>query len=248
MPQIRIEDLKKQFGTLEVLHGISLDVHRGEVVAIIGASGSGKSTLLRCLNHLEIPTGGRIYFEGRLIDKQYDLAELRAEIGMVFQHFNLFPHRTALGNVIEGPIIVRKMERVQAAEVGRQLLARVGLKGKEDTYPSQLSGGQKQRVAIARALAMNPKVVLFDEVTSALDPELIGEVLAVMRDLAHQGLTMLVVTHEMGFAQEAAHRVVFIDQGKIVEQGKPEQIFRTPSYQRTRVFLKAVIDKVIMQE
>jgi polar amino acid transport system ATP-binding protein len=244
----------KSFGHLEVLKGINLTVDAGQVVVIIGPSGSGKSTFLRCLNHLEDVDKGRIYIDGQLMgyrdvngrikpDTQRNIARMRAEVGMVFQRFNLFPHMTALENIIEAPIHVRKVPRTVAMERARMLLAKVGLLDKADGYPSQLSGGQQQRVAIARALAMEPKVMLFDEPTSALDPELVGEVLNVMRDLAKDGMTMVVVTHEMTFARDVGEAVLFMDGGVVVEQGPPEEIFRAPSHERTRLFLRSVLDR-----
>lgn len=249
---LRITDLHKSFGPLEVLKGIDLAINFGEVVAVLGPSGSGKSTLLRCLNYLEQPTSGEILFKGQLLGQrkvkqrlvplgERDLNRQRQSIGMVFQRFNLFPHRTALGNIIEAPLTVKNMPYDHAIELGERLLARVGLKDKRDWYPSRLSGGQQQRVAIARALAMEPDLMLFDEATSALDPELVGEVLSVMKDLATGGMTMIVVTHEIGFAKEAAGRVVFMDGGVIVEQGPPSQVIDAPKHQRTREFLRKVL-------
>jgi len=250
---VSVEDIYKSFGQLEVLKGVSLSVDRRETIVIIGPSGSGKSTLLRCVNHLEKINKGRIYVDGELIGYRETngvLKELpakattkqRAEIGMVFQRFNLFPHMTAIENVIEAPIHVKGVRRRQAVEKAEDLLAKVGLADKMKNYPSQLSGGQQQRVAIARALAMDPKVMMFDEATSALDPELVGEVLKVMEELAHSGMTMLVVTHEMGFAYEAADEVVFMDGGVICERGKPEEIFEHPQNARTQEFLHAVLN------
>ncbi len=244
-------DVQKRFGHVEVLRGISMTVVAGEVVAILGPSGSGKSTLLRCINHLEKIDGGRIYFQGRLVgyteaggklrsQRESDVAKVRREMGMVFQRFNLFPHLSALGNVMEAPVQVLKLPREQAHERAVAMLTRVGLASKLDAFPGQLSGGQQQRVAIARALAMNPKLMMFDEATSALDPELVGEVLAVMRDLAAEGMTMLAVTHEMGFAREAAHRVVFMDEGIIQEEGTPAEFFGAPRTERARNFLRRV--------
>lgn len=249
---VELEDLHKRFGSLEVLKGISLTVDRGKTIVIIGPSGSGKSTLLRCVNHLEKIDSGRIYVDGQLVgyrEVKGRLKELparavarqRASIGMVFQRFNLFPHMTAIENVIEAPIRVKGMNKKAALERGSELLAKVGLADKVKNYPSQLSGGQQQRVAIARALAMDPKVMMFDEATSALDPELVGEVLRVMEDLAHSGMTMLVVTHEMGFAKEAADEVLFMDGGVVCERGEPERIFEQPQQERTQDFLKAVL-------
>lgn len=249
-PMVRIENVQKRFGNLEVLKGVTLDVLPGEVVCVIGPSGSGKTTLLRCINFLETYDGGRIYVnddlvgyrerDGRLVPaREKDVARVRAETAMVFQQFNLFPHMTALRNVAFGPIKVRGVPKVDAERKARQLLERVGLAEKADIYPAQLSGGQQQRVAIARALAMAPKVMLFDEVTSALDPELVGEVLAVMEDLAaSHGVTMIVVTHEMMFAREAADRVVFMDGGVIVENGPPDEVLGAPSSDRLRSFLR----------
>ena len=249
---VRAENVHKRFGRLEVLRGISLDVAAREVLCIIGPSGSGKSTFLRCINHLEPINAGRLYVDGTLVGymeragRLHELAEReicrrRAEIGMVFQRFNLFPHRTALENVMEGPVIVRKESKAEAAEHARALLDRMGLADKRDSYPSQLSGGQQQRVAIARALAMRPKLMLFDEPTSALDPELVGEVLDAMRALAAEGMTMIVVTHEIGFAREAADSLVFMDQGVIVERGVPREVIASPQHERTRAFLSKVL-------
>jgi polar amino acid transport system ATP-binding protein len=249
---IHAMDIHKYFGKLHVLRGVNLTVPKGQVHVIIGPSGSGKSTLLRCLNHLEKIQRGSITIDGEPMgyrlengklkeDSPRNIARMRAEVGMVFQRFNLFPHMTALGNIIEAPIGVRGMPRAAAIERARQLLARVGLAEKANAYPSQLSGGQQQRVAIARALAMEPKVMLFDEATSALDPELVGEVLAVMKGLAEEGMTMVVVTHEMGFARDVGDHVVFMDQGVIIEQGPPDQVFEHPVYDRTRSFLRSVL-------
>ncbi len=246
------EAVHKSFGRLQVLCGIDLEVARGEVMCIIGPSGGGKSTFLRCINHLEKIDGGRLSVDGELVgyrhagDKLYELPDRevcrkRAEIGMVFQHFNLFPHMTALENVIEAPERVKHEPHVEAAKRGRELLASVGLAEKVDAYPRQLSGGQQQRVAIARALAMRPKLMLFDEPTSALDPELVGEVLDVMRRLAEDGMTMIVVTHEMGFAREVAHRAVFMDAGVVVEQGEPRALFASPQHPRTQQFLAKIL-------
>jgi len=251
-PIVVIEGLKKSFGKVEVLRGIDLTIHKGEVVVVIGPSGSGKSTLLRCINFLEKPTAGRVLFRGEEVGQRQVAGRLvplpekvldaqRARMGMVFQRFNLFPHMTALENVIEAPIQVRKMPRAEAEELGLRLLRRVGLGDKAGQYPNFLSGGQQQRVAIARALAMEPDVMLFDEPTSALDPELVGEVLQVMQDLANEGMTMVVVTHEMGFAREVGDRVLFMDGGLIVEEGSPEQIFGEPRHPRTREFLSKVL-------
>src|SRR5262245_20826306 len=237
-PILRVEGLRKQFGELAVLRGVSLTVSRGEVVVIIGPSGSGKSTLLKCLNRLEEPTAGRIYLDGvEVTDRKADLPKIRRDIGMVFQHFNLFPHMTALQNVMEGPRTVLGLGAGEARNRARQLLAKVGLAEKADVKPAQLSGGQQQRVAIARALAMDPKVMLFDEVTSALDPELVGEVLSVMKRLADEGMTMLVVTHEMSFGEKVADRVVMFDEGVVIEEGPPKKIVTRAEHERTRRFL-----------
>ncbi|NWD78836.1 MULTISPECIES: L-cystine ABC transporter ATP-binding protein TcyN [Pseudomonas] len=241
---IVVEKLTKQFKGQVVLNGIDLEVKEGEVIAIIGPSGSGKTTFLRCLNFLEQPTSGRIKVgdieidSSKPINQQASLVRrLRQHVGFVFQSFNLFPHRTALENVIEGPIVVKKMPREAADALGRKLLARVGLAGKEDAYPRRLSGGQQQRVAIARALAMEPEVILFDEPTSALDPELVGEVLATIRSLAEENRTMVIVTHEMSFARDVANRVIFFDKGVIVEQGEAKALFANPKEERTQQFL-----------
>ena len=241
---IVVEKLTKQFNGQVVLNGIDLEVKEGEVVAIIGPSGSGKTTFLRCLNFLEQPTSGRIKVgdieidSSKPINQQTSLVRrLRQHVGFVFQSFNLFPHRTALENVIEGPTVVKKMPREAADALGRKLLARVGLAGKEDAYPRRLSGGQQQRVAIARALAMEPEVILFDEPTSALDPELVGEVLATIRSLAEENRTMVIVTHEMSFARDVANRVIFFDKGVIVEQGEAKALFANPKEERTKQFL-----------
>ncbi|AKS07037.1 L-cystine ABC transporter ATP-binding protein TcyN [Pseudomonas trivialis] len=241
---IVVEKLTKQFNGQVVLNGIDLEVKEGEVIAIIGPSGSGKTTFLRCLNFLEQPTSGRIKVgdieidTSRPINQQQSLVRrLRQHVGFVFQSFNLFPHRTALENVIEGPAVVKKMPREAADALGRKLLAKVGLAGKEDVYPRRLSGGQQQRVAIARALAMEPEVILFDEPTSALDPELVGEVLATIRSLAEENRTMVIVTHEMSFARDVANRVIFFDKGVIVEQGEAKALFANPKEERTRQFL-----------
>ncbi len=242
---IRVSGLTKRFGKLEVLKGIDETIGKGEVVVIIGPSGSGKSTFLRCLNLLEIPTGGHILFEGTDITdrkewKRGRLDEHRRDMGMVFQHFNLFPHMTVLENVMLAPVKVKGLPRAEAERLARGLLERVSLSDKADSHPAQLSGGQKQRIAIVRALAMKPKVMLFDEPTSALDPEMVGEVLQVMRDLAAEGMTMAVVTHEMRFAREVASRVLFMDEGVIVESGPPEAVFGNPQNARTREFLAKV--------
>ena len=246
---IVVEKLTKQFKGQVVLNGIDLEVKEGEVVAIIGPSGSGKTTFLRCLNFLEEPTSGRIKVgdieidTSRTLNQQQSLVRnLRQHVGFVFQNFNLFPHRTALENVIEGPIVVKKMPRDQAVALGKKLLTKVGLAGKEDAYPRRLSGGQQQRVAIARALAMEPEVILFDEPTSALDPELVGEVLATIRGLAEENRTMVIVTHEMGFARDVANRVVFFDKGVIVEQGEAKALFANPKEERTQQFLSKFLN------
>jgi polar amino acid transport system ATP-binding protein len=252
---VRVEGLRKSFGDLEVLKGIDLTIRKGEAVSVIGPSGSGKSTMLRCLNYLEEPTSGSIYIDGQPLGyeqqdgarrrmKSSRLNAMRAEIGMVFQHFNLWPHMTVLENLIEAPMRVRGRSRKDAIDSARQLLAKVGLADKENTYPSRLSGGQQQRVAISRALEMNPKLMLFDEVTSALDPELVGEVLQLMQTLARDGLTMIVVTHEMDFAREVCDRVVFMDNGQVVEVGSPERLFRDPTDSRTKQFLSRVLHRL----
>ncbi|MGC5703989.1 L-cystine ABC transporter ATP-binding protein YecC [Pseudomonas sp. NFXW11] len=245
---IVVEKLTKQFKGQTVLNGIDMEVKEGEVVAIIGPSGSGKTTFLRCLNFLEEPSSGRIRIGDIAIDgslplnhQQGRIRQLRQQVGFVFQNFNLFPHRTALENVIEGPLVVKKTPREQAQALGRALLAKVGLAGKEDAYPRRLSGGQQQRVAIARALAMEPQVILFDEPTSALDPELVGEVLATIRGLAQEKRTMVIVTHEMSFARDVANRVIFFDKGVIVEQGEAKALFANPREERTRQFLSKFI-------
>ncbi len=240
-PPIEIEDLHKSFGELEVLRGIDLSVTTGEVICIIGPSGSGKSTLLRCVNLLEVPTAGRVLIEGYdITDPETDVDEVRAKIGMVFQQFNLFPHLTVLKNLTIAQRKVLGRSSDEAVSVAEAMLSRVGLADKRDEYPIRLSGGQQQRVAIARSLCMNPDMMLFDEPTSALDPELIGEVLDVMRALADEGMTMLVVTHEMGFAKQVADRVLFIDEGVIQEQGPPREVLENPKNERTRRFLRAV--------
>ena len=253
-PLLRVVDLHKSFGANEVLRGVDLDVTPGQTITIIGPSGSGKTTLLRCINYLERPTSGHVYIEDRLVGESWngkefrpvgdrELAKERTEMGMVFQRFNLWPHLTALDNVTLGPIRVLKQSAEQARGEGQALLEKVGLGHKADEYPERLSGGQQQRVAIARALAMQPKLLLFDEPTSALDPELIGEVLNVMRALAVEGRTMLVVTHEMRFAQDDADRVIFMDDGMIVEEGPPARIFSQPHHARTRDFLRQVVER-----
>ncbi|KYO64095.1 amino acid ABC transporter ATP-binding protein [Thermovenabulum gondwanense] len=239
---IEIKDVHKYFGKLEVLKGISNTINKGEVVVIIGPSGSGKSTLLRCLNMLEEPTKGEIWIEGKPLNhKTVDINKVRQEVGMVFQHFNLFPHKKVIENITLAPIKVKKENPEQAREKALKLLERVGLKDKAECYPASLSGGQKQRVAIARALAMNPKIMLFDEPTSALDPEMIKEVLDVMKDLVQDGMTMVVVTHEMAFAREVGDRVIFMDEGVIVEEGTPDEIFENPKNQRTKEFLSKIL-------
>jgi polar amino acid transport system ATP-binding protein len=241
-PIIVVRDLVKSFGAVEAVRGVSLEVQMGEVVVIIGPSGSGKSTLLRCINHLEFPTAGDIRVDGKLLThKQTDINAIRAEVGMVFQLFNLFPHLTALDNVCLAQRVVRKRTRAEAEEIGLAQLKRVGIPEKAHVYPGQLSGGQQQRVAIARALAMNPKIMLFDEPTSALDPEMIKEVLDVMLELATEGMTMLVVTHEMGFARAAAKRILFMDQGLVVEETTPLDLFENPREERTRLFLSKIL-------
>ena len=240
---IAVQDIHKSFGQLEVIRGISFDVAKGEVVCIIGPSGSGKSTILRCINGLETYDRGAILIEGQKVNPaNKSIAAMRAKVAMVFQRFNLFPHRTALENVMEGPVFVKGEPAKQAREEARALLAKVGLGEKVDVYPNQLSGGQQQRVAIARALAMRPKAILFDEPTSALDPELVGEVLGVMRDVAAEGMTMVVVTHEMGFARAVADRVLFLESGTICEQGTPDQVLRNPQHPRTQDFLHRVLN------
>jgi ABC-type polar amino acid transport system ATPase subunit len=241
---INASKVNKYFGDKHVLRDVDFEVHKREVVALIGPSGSGKSTLIRCFNGLEKHTSGEIYIQGQNLDphsSNKQLAPIRRELGMVFQNFNLFPHMTVLQNVIEAPLLVRKMPKDQAVALGEKLLAKVGLAEKRDAYPNRLSGGQKQRVAIARALAMQPQALLFDEPTSSLDPELVGEVLKVMRDLAYEGSTMVVVTHEMQFARDVSDRVVFISDGVIVEQGDPEEIFTQPKQERTKLFLERVL-------
>ena len=239
---IQVNNLQKSFGSLKVLNGITTTIRKGERIVIIGPSGSGKSTFLRCLNMLEIPTGGTIIFEGtELTDPKTDLDKCRQKMGMVFQHFNLFPHLTVMQNITLAPITLGLKNEEEAREIGNNLLKKVGLLDKADVYPAMLSGGQKQRIAIVRSLAMNPDVMLFDEPTSALDPEMVGEVLNVMKDLAKAGMTMAVVTHEMGFAKEVADRVLFVDGGIIAEEGTPEDIFDHPKCERLQQFLKAVL-------
>lgn len=246
---IEVKGLRKSFGHTEILTGIDLNVYQGQVVCIIGPSGSGKSTFLRCLNLLEQPSAGSIAIDGEMIYSNgeskglnaMNLRRIRSQVGMVFQQFNLWPHKTTLNNIIEAPLLVHRQDKQQAIQDAEKLLAKVGLMGKRDVYPSSLSGGQQQRVAIARALAMNPKIILFDEPTSALDPELVGEVLKVMKDLAAEGMTMVVVTHEMGFARDVADRIIFMDQGRVVEEGEPEHIFSQPKSERLRQFLTSVL-------
>lgn len=239
---IRTENLTKSFGDKEVLKGITEEIQAGEVVVIIGPSGSGKSTFLRCLNLLEEPTSGEVIFEDLVINKKgTNIDEIRTKMGMVFQSFNLFPHLTVLENITIGPIYIKKMTKEQSEAIAMKLLARMGMTEKANVYPKSLSGGQQQRIAIARALAMEPKMMLFDEPTSALDPEMVGEVLQVMKDLALEGMTMVVVTHEMGFAKEVGDRILFMDGGYIVEQGTPEQVFGNPQNERTKDFLSKVL-------
>ncbi len=251
---VKLDRVNKSFGRLQVLRDVSLEVQKGEVVCIIGPSGAGKSTLLRCVNHLEAVESGTIYFDGlpayrylrdgkMVVDSEARVEEIRSQIGMVFQSFNLFPHLTSLGNIMEAPVYVRRVTPEQARKEALAQLKKVGLQEKADRYPHELSGGQQQRVAIARALAMHPKLMLFDEATSALDPELIGEVLRVMRQLASEGMTMMVVTHEMGFARDVADRVVFMADGVVLEEGSPEQMFSAPTNARTRQFLQTVLDR-----
>jgi polar amino acid transport system ATP-binding protein len=251
-PMVLAESVCKNFGALKVLKGVTLEIGKGQVLVLVGPSGSGKSTFLRCINHLETVNAGRLYVDGVLIgyrergDKLHEMppreaAKQRRDIGMVFQHFNLFPHRTALENIVEAPIHVKGVKKAVAVERARDLLKQVGLSEKADAYPAQLSGGQQQRVAIARALAMNPKLMLFDEPTSALDPELVGEVLGVMKKLAEGGMTMVVVTHEMGFAREVANQLVFMDEGIIMESGPPREMLSNPKHERTKAFLSKVL-------
>ena len=241
---IRVEHLYKNFGQLEVLKDISVNIKKGEVIAIIGPSGSGKSTFLRCLNLLEEPTGGAIYIKDEnLMDDKTDINLVRRNVGMVFQHFNLFPHKTVLENLTLAPMKVKNMKQSEIEKKAFMLLEKVGLKEKASAYPNQLSGGQKQRIAIARALAMDPEVILFDEPTSALDPEMIKEVLDVMKDLAEEGMTMIIVTHEMGFAKNVADRVFFMDRGNILEDTTPEELFNNPKHERTQEFLNKVLNR-----
>ena len=240
---IKIKNLKKKYGELEVLKGISTEIKEGEVISIIGPSGSGKSTFLRCINRLEEPTSGEIKINNtNILEHGVDINKIREEVGMVFQHFNLYPHKTVMENITLGPIRLKKMSKDEAEKLAMELLEKVGLSDKRDVYPNKLSGGQKQRVAIARALAMNPKVILFDEPTSALDPEMIGEVLEVMKELAHAGMTMIVVTHEMGFAKNVANRVFFMDGGYILEDAKPSELFENPKTERAKEFLDKVLN------
>lgn len=239
---IVIDDLHKYFGDIEAVKGVNLKIAAGEVVVIVGPSGSGKSTLLRCINHLEKPTDGHVWIDGTLVrEKKADINQIRAEVGMVFQQFNLFPHLTVLENVTLAQRIVRKRKKPEATEIAMEQLTRVGIPEKAGNYPTQLSGGQQQRVAIARSLAMNPKIMLFDEPTSALDPEMIKEVLDVMLDLAREGMTMVVVSHEMGFARAAASRIVFMDDGQVVEIASPEELFNNPQHDRTKLFLSKIL-------
>ena len=238
---IEIKGLRKAFGADEVLKGIDLSIAEKEVVVIIGPSGSGKSTLLRCMNHLEEPTAGEVIVDGITLSSEANINKVREEVGMVFQRFNLFPHMTVLENIMLAPMKVKHIAKSEAEKTARELLARVGLAEKADAYPDNLSGGQQQRVAIARALAMHPKVMLFDEPTSALDPEMVGEVLDVMRALAREGMTMVIVTHEMGFAREVGDRLLFVDEGRIIESGAPREVFENPQEERTRSFLSKVL-------
>lgn len=239
---IRVENLTKSFGSIHALDGIDAEIHKGDIAVVIGPSGSGKSTFLRCLNLLELPTGGKIFFEGTdITDPRVDINKYRQKMGMVFQQFNLFPHMTVLDNMILSPVKVLKQPREQAVRKATELLERVGLADRMEAYPSQLSGGQKQRIAIVRALCMEPDVMLFDEPTSALDPEMVGEVLDVMRQLANSGITMVVVTHEMGFAREVGTRIIFMDEGKILEEKPPSELFSNPSSDRLKAFLAKVL-------
>lgn len=239
---VKVESLHKAFGNLKVLQGITTDIHQGEVVAIIGPSGSGKSTFLRCMNLLEIPTTGKIYINNiDITNRKTDIMKIRQNVGMVFQHFHLFPHMTVLKNVMYAPVNVKHLDREQAKNEGMELLAKVGLAEKADVYPSKLSGGQKQRVAIARALAMKPEIMLFDEPTSALDPEMVKEVLEVMKDLTKTGITMAIVTHEMGFAREVSDRILFLDKGQLAEDATPRQFFSNPQCDRAKQFLEKML-------
>ena len=238
---IDIKDLHKSFGKIDVLKGIDLEIAEKEVVVIIGPSGSGKSTLLRCMNYLEKPTSGTVTVDGTVLDNESHINQVRAEVGMVFQRFNLFPHMNVMQNLMLAPVKVRGVSQKEARETAEQLLAKVGLSDKAQAYPEQLSGGQQQRVAIARALAMRPKVMLFDEPTSALDPEMVKEVLDVIKSLAEEGMTMAIVTHEMGFAREVGNRLIFVDDGRIIEQGEPRAVFENPQEERTRLFLSKVL-------
>jgi polar amino acid transport system ATP-binding protein len=251
-PMVKAESVCKDFGALKVLKGITLSVPKGQVLVLVGPSGSGKSTFLRCINHLESVSAGRLYVDGEIVGyherggklhemRPREVAKQRRDVGMVFQHFNLFPHRTALENIIEAPVNVKGVKKKEAIDRARDLLDQVGLEEKAGAYPAQLSGGQQQRVAIARALAMNPKLMLFDEPTSALDPELVGEVLGVMKKLAQEGMTMVVVTHEMGFAREVANELVFMDGGVVVENGPPREVLGNPQHERTKAFLSKVL-------
>ncbi|MGN0405493.1 MAG: amino acid ABC transporter ATP-binding protein [Bariatricus sp.] len=242
---IRVHHLSKKFGELEVLKDINMEIEEGEVVCIIGPSGSGKSTFLRCINQLELPSGGTVRYNGEnLLDRAYDIRKFREEVGMVFQRFNLFPLKTVVENVMLAPVLTKHKDKKEARSKAMELLDKVGLKDKADVYPNTLSGGQQQRVAIARALAMEPKALLFDEPTSALDPELVGDVLEVMKSLAKEGMTMIVVTHEMGFARDVADRVIFMADGYIVEEGRPEEIFTSPKEARTKSFLARVLPDI----
>ncbi|MEH7176859.1 amino acid ABC transporter ATP-binding protein [Neobacillus vireti] len=242
MSMITVKNLRKSFGSLEVLKDINAEVKEKEVICVIGPSGSGKSTFLRCLNRLEEISGGQVVINGHdITDKKVDLNKVRQEVGMVFQQFNLFPHKTVLENITLGPIKIHSKEKTAAEKLALELLDKVGLREKANSYPGELSGGQKQRVAIARALAMNPKIMLFDEPTSALDPEMVGDVLEVMKQLAKEGMTMVVVTHEMGFAREVGDRVIFMDGGYIVEENEPNQLFSNPQHERTKAFLSKVL-------
>ena len=242
---IKIKNLKKSYGKLEVLKGINTEIREGEVISIIGPSGSGKSTFLRCINRLEEPTSGEIFIHGtNILQKNVNINKIRENVGMVFQHFNLYPHKTVLENIILGPVKLKKISKAEAEKKAIELLKKVGLEDKKDVYPNKLSGAQKQRVAIARALAMDPQIMLFDEPTSALDPEMIGEVLIVMKELAQAGMTMIVVTHEMGFARNVANRVFFMDGGYILEDAAPSEVFENPKNDRTKEFLRKVLNPI----